>query len=192
MIDLMPACDAVVRLLALVRDDQMDDATPCAGATVGFLIDHIDQTARGAAALARSDVEGMAAASAGVEAVHLEDGWRDRVAQDLLALGTAWHDPSAWEGVSDLGGLELASATWGRIALTELVVHGWEISRATAQPFEVPTATLQACFDHVVVFVPNAPVPELWGPPVQAEPGATLLEQIVAITGRDPHWTAKA
>jgi hypothetical protein len=50
---------------------------------------------------------------------------------------------------------------WGKITLTELVVHGWDIATATGQPFDLPEHTLQACFQHVATFVPNAPVPGL-------------------------------
>jgi hypothetical protein len=32
---------------------------------------------------------------------------------------------------------------WGKIALTELVVHGWDIAKATGQPFDLPEGTGQ-------------------------------------------------
>jgi hypothetical protein len=46
--------------------------------------------------------------------------------------------------------------------------------------------TLRSCHDHVAVFVPDTPIPALWDSPVDAAPGATLIERIVAITGRTP------
>lgn len=33
---------------------------------------------------------------------------------------------------------------WGRIALTEIGLHGWDLATATGQPFELPEGTLQA------------------------------------------------
>ena len=59
-------------------------------------------------------------------------------------------------------------------------------AKATGQSLDLPEHTLQACLDHVAKFVPNAPVPALWGPPVEVAPGAALLDRIVAITGRAP------
>ena len=72
-------------------------------------------------------------------------------------------------------GVELSNTTWGKITLTELVVHGWDIAIAIGHPFDLPEHTLQACFDHVAVFVPNAPLPDLWGPPVEVPQDAALL-----------------
>jgi uncharacterized protein (TIGR03086 family) len=104
----------------------------------------------------------------------------------VRSLGEAWDDPAAWQGSSDAGGLVLSNELWGKIALTEMVVHGWDIARATGRPFDLPEQTLRACLDHVAVFVPNAPLPELWGTTVVVGEDAPLLDRIVAITGRTP------
>jgi hypothetical protein len=45
----------------------------------------------------------------------------------LDRLARRWQDPAAWEGSADPG-VELPNATWGRIALTEVVVHGWDLA----------------------------------------------------------------
>lgn len=183
MIDLMPACDRMIEMLAGVADDRLDDATVCAEYTVGGLIDHVDQVSRGSAALARKDPD---AADTELGAATAGDGWRDGVAGHLRALGEAWQDPAAWEGGTAAGGVELPNEVWGKIALTEVVVHGWDIARATGLPFDLDEETLRACLDHVVAFVPNAPVPELWGPAVEVPAGVPLLDRVVAVTGRTP------
>ena len=115
----------------------------------------------------------------------METGW-EGVTVHVRALGEAWDNPAAWQGSSDAGGLGLPNELWGKIALTEMVVHGWDIARATRQPFDLPEDTLRACLDHVAVFVPNAPLPELWGTTVEVPEGAPLLDRIAAITGRTP------
>ena len=184
MIDLKPACRGMTEVVARIAEDRFDDPTPCPEYTVADLIDHVDHVTRGATALAQGDGDGLAAASA-PEPVHLEPDWPDVVAQRLAALGAAWDDPAAWEG-SGVPGSDLSNETWAKIALTELVVHGWDLARATGQPFELPGPTLQACLDHVAAFVPDAPVPELWGPPVDVPADADLIDRIVAITGRTP------
>jgi uncharacterized protein (TIGR03086 family) len=180
VIDLKPACQQMVDVLARVTNDQLTSSSPCAEYTVADLIDHVDQVSQGFTALARGEHDD------GLVAAHGGPGWRDSVAQHVRALGKAWDEPAAWQGSTTVTGLELPNERWGKIALTELVVHGWDIAKATAQPFELPEHILRACFDHVAEFVPNAPVPALWGPPVDAGPDATLLDRIVAITGRVP------
>lgn len=175
----------MIAVLAGVTDSQLTSPSPCAEYTVGDLIDHVDQVCRGATALARRAAE-LPGTGIGPDAVHLGPGWRDSVARHVRELGEAWDDPAAWQGSGSVPGSELSDEMWGKIALTELVVHGWDIARATGQPFGLPEHTLQACLDHVAAFVPNAPVPALWGPPAGVAPDAALLDRIVAITGRTP------
>ncbi len=68
-----------------------------------------------------------------------------------------------------------------------MVVHGWDLARATGRPFGLDDEqALRACLEHVAEFVPNAPVPQLWGPPAVVADDAPLIDRIVAITGRTP------
>lgn len=184
MIDLRPACDRLIVLLQDVRDEQLAAPTPCTEYTVGGVVGHIDEAARGFTALARREAGEPADRPGPVAAPG--SGWRDGVAGDVRELGEAWRDPAAWQGSSTVAGVELSHELWGRIALTEVVVHGWDIARATDLPFELPVETLRACFDHVARFVPNAPFPALWGPAVRVPADAPLLERVVAVTGRTP------
>jgi uncharacterized protein (TIGR03086 family) len=180
MIDLKPACEQMTELVSGVENEQLAAPTPCIEYTVGELIDHVDLVVQGATALAL----GGELPDAGYS--HLEPGWQDAVIKHVRALGKAWDDPAAWEGTCNVPGSDLSNTMWGKITLTELVVHGWDLAKASRQPFDLPEKTLLACLDHVSVFVPNAPVPELWGPRVEVPPDASCLDRIVAITGRVP------
>ncbi len=184
MIDLKPACRRMIDVLAGVADDQLTSPTPCTEYTVGDLIDHVDGVSQGFAAVARKDSgESTDTDSA---AANFGDGWRDSLAKHVRALGEAWDDPAAWQGTTRATDLDLSNELWGKIALTEVVVHGWDIAQATDQPFDLPEETLRACLDHVAEFVPNAPVEDLWGPAVEIPTDAPLLDRVVAITGRAP------
>lgn len=185
MIDLKPACQRMIDLLATIRTDQFDSSSPCTEYRVGDLIDHVDQVARLFTAIAHHDSTDLPD-DGEPDVTHLAPDWRDSLARHVRALGAAWDSPTAWQGSPDVLGLELPNEVWGRIALTELVVHGWDLATATGQPFDLPEPTLRACLDHVAEFVPNAPLPDLWGPPVAVAPDAPLLDRIVAITGRRP------
>jgi uncharacterized protein (TIGR03086 family) len=181
MSDLTPACDRMIEVVAGVASEQLAGPTCCTQYTVGDLIDHVGLVALGATALARGSGE-----LSNTNSAHLEPNWQAKVIQHVQALGKAWDDPAAWEGVGDMPGSDLSNATWGKITLTELVVHGWDIATATSQSFDLPDHTRQACLDHVAEFVPHAPLPDLWGPPVEVQPDAALLDRILAITGRVP------
>ncbi|MFG1797502.1 TIGR03086 family metal-binding protein [Nocardia sp. NPDC049149] len=183
MIDLKPACDTMIGLLVGTANDQLTNPTPCSEYSVALLIDHVDVVARGFVALARKELD------ATPEPVEGPDPRRN-IAERLSELGTVWDDPAVWQGSTAApDGPDLANEVWGKIVLTELVVHGWDLARATGQSFALPDETLRACLEHVAVFVPNAPVPELWGPAVEVS-GESLIDRIVGITGRDPHWSA--
>ncbi|WP_314174936.1 TIGR03086 family metal-binding protein [Streptomyces winkii] len=181
MIDLKPACRRMTDLVAGVSDAQLGDSTPCTEYTVRDLIDHVDQVSRAFTAIARKEPgeRAEAPASAGGD-------WRAGVSKAVLALGDAWDSTAAWQGMTEGPGVELPNERWGKIALTEMVVHGWDLAGATGQQFGLPGETLRACFEHVAEFVPNAPVEGLWGPPVEAPADAPLLDRIVAVTGRRP------
>ncbi|TDB87873.1 TIGR03086 family protein [Actinomadura sp. KC216] len=185
MIDLKPACHRMIEILAGVDDARLADPTPCADYSVGDLIDHVDVVADGFTALALRKYS--ESADREPSAANLAPGWRDVVAEHLRALGAAWDDPAAWEGGTDVGGgLELANDVWGKITLTEIVVHGWDLAKATGRPADMPEEAVRRCFDHVATFVPNAPVPALWGPAVEVPADAPLIDRVVAITGRTP------
>ncbi|WP_424186423.1 TIGR03086 family metal-binding protein [Actinokineospora sp. G85] len=162
MFDLRPAADATATVIARVAPGQYAAATPCAGFSVADLLAHLDEVA---GLQERPPTDPAATA--------------DRV----RALAARWSVPGAWAGA---GPFDLSNATWGRIVLTELVVHGWDLARATGQPIAFPDETVRLCLDHVTEFLPSAPVPELWGPPVPVAPDARLLDRVLAATGRDP------
>ncbi|WP_158883294.1 TIGR03086 family metal-binding protein [Amycolatopsis anabasis] len=183
MIDLKPACQRMIDVLDGIADERLTGPTPCTEYTVGDLIDHVGEAARGLTAVARKEpVDVRAEASA----AHLGDGWRAAVTRHVRSLGEAWDDPAAWAGMGPAAGPELPNRLWGRIALTEMVVHGWDLAQATGQPFDLPGETLRACLDHVAEFVPKAPVEGLWGPAVEVPADAPLLDRILAVTGRTP------
>jgi len=186
VIDLKPACEQMIVVVARITDDQLSSSSPCVEYSVGELIDHVDHVSRLFTALALHDTQGLQEAATGPVDAHLEPDWRDSVAQHIRALGNAWDDPAAWQGGGNVPGSDLSNEMWGKITLTEMVVHGWDIAKATGQPFNLPIHTLQTCHDHVAEFLPNAPNPALWGPPVDVASDAILIERIVAITGRLP------
>jgi uncharacterized protein (TIGR03086 family) len=185
VIDLRPACQAVAKLLDGLTDGQMDLPTPCPEYTVGGLIDHLAAVTELYVVIAEWDSDQEVPAP-DPPTVHRIPDWWYLLADDLRDLVAAWADSAAWVGRTNLAGLELANQQWGRIALTEVVVHGWDLAIATGRDLAVPDSSLRDVLAHVTVFVPSAPVPTLFGPPAPVPDGATLLERIVAITGRTP------
>lgn len=188
-LDLRPATGRLGDLVANVADEQLDDPTPCGAYTVGDLVDHIGSFARAFAAAARRDE--VAPGRPG-SATNLSGDWRARVPADLEALAEAWAEPAAWEGELELG-FPLPADVAGLVSLDETIVHGWDLARATGQPFAAEGRDLEL-LERLLTEV-TGPGDGLlrdavFPPPVEVEDRAPLLERVVALTGRDPTWTA--
>jgi uncharacterized protein (TIGR03086 family) len=189
--DLHAAADRMSRLLEAVPDDSMGSPTPCPDLPLGALIDHVGGFAKVFAASAKKELGERTAPPPEPAADNLEPGWRARMANDLSALADAWDAPEAWEGMTQAGGQELPGAMAGRIALDELVVHGWDIARATGERFDCETVTLceVEATVHQVRGGNDGDLPGLFGPVVAVADNADALDKVLGLTGRDPGWS---
>jgi uncharacterized protein (TIGR03086 family) len=189
--DLHAPADRMARLLAAVPDDALDARTPCPELDLGGLIDHVGTFAKVFAATAVKDLGERTDRPSDPSRGNLEPGWRDRMAADLEALAAAWDAPDAWDGMSRAGGMDLPGGLAGRIALDELVVHGWDVANVIGQPFECDDELLAEVAGTVRQFRDgnDGEIPGLFGPVVPVPDDAPLLHQVLGLTGRDPGWT---
>lgn len=188
MIDLRPAGDRMIGLVAGLEDDQLALPTPCGPATVGDLLDHLGMFASNFVKVARKELDEVTSTPPpAFDANNLEAGWRTRLAADLGALADAWSIEHAWQGNTWVGGMHMPAEMVGVVALDELVIHGWDLSVATGQPYEPPAEEVEAAIE----FVSNFDVPRdgrLFGPIVDIAPDAPLFDRLLGLTGRDPTW----
>lgn len=191
-VDLTPTARLVADLVAGIPDDALAGPTPCPAYTVADLLDHVGGLSlafHGAATKAPLD------GAASGDGAQLEDGWRERIGADVLAMAAAWRDPEAWTGMTAAGGVDLPGEVAGLVALDELVVHGWDLARATGSPWDPDDEALGA-IQAFLAPVAEAPPEEgegngLFGPPVPVAPDASLLDRTIALTGRDPAWSPR-
>jgi uncharacterized protein (TIGR03086 family) len=188
VIDLTPATDAVARVVADIRDDQLDGPTPCEAASVGALLDHLHGLSQAFVGAARkAPLDGAPSA----DAAHLSPQWRESIPAGLAALAQAWAEPGAWTGMTAAGGVDLPGEVAGLVALDEVVVHGWDLARATGQRFAVDDGLVAAALRFVGPAVGEQPEgsPGLFGPPVPVPEDAPPLDRLLGLTGRDPSWS---
>jgi uncharacterized protein (TIGR03086 family) len=191
VIDLEPAADRLGRVIAAVSDEQLSGPTPCPGQSVGDLVDHLSAFAVSFVGSARKETEGRDGPAPEPDMANLEPGWRDRVARELSALAGAWKDPSAWEGTTHAGSIEMPAELVGLVALDELVVHGWDIAVATNQAYEPMVEEVEGA----TTFVTSFEVPRdgsLFGPEVEVDETAPPFVRLLGLTGRDPGWRPPA
>jgi uncharacterized protein (TIGR03086 family) len=193
-VDLTPAAQRLGDLVSGVDDDMLDAPTPCPDYTVGDLVDHVGGAALAFTGAAVKDMGDATASGPSADASRLGDDWRARIPRDLTGLAEAWRDPDAWTGMTRAGGIELPGEVAGLVALDEVVLHGWDIARATGQDYECDRPSLEAVHGFVEQF--SGPGQEaarkgLFGPVVDVPTDAPLLDRVVGLAGRDPAWSPR-
>src|SRR4051812_29542117 len=143
-VDLGPQARVVARLAHGVREDQLDLPTPCPDYAVRELLGHIVGLAAGLGAAGRKETEGT---NPGPGLPGLPADWRSALPKALDELVDTWSEAAAWEGMTQAGGLDLPGAVAGLVTADELVVHGWDLARATGQAYVPDDAALRAARD---------------------------------------------
>lgn len=192
-VDLEPAARHMAQLLAGVPDELLGRPTPCPSYTLGDLVDHVGGTAVAFTAAARKTTDERAPDRASGDASRLGDDWRTRIPRDLDRLVEAWRDPAAWTGMTRAGGVDLPGEVAGLVVLDELVVHGWDVARASGQPFDPDPQLLEVVHGFLVQWAQpgqDAIRNEIFGPVVEVPDDAPLVDRVVGLAGRDPGWSA--
>jgi uncharacterized protein (TIGR03086 family) len=173
-----------------IADEQLDDPTPCTEYDVAQLRDHVvgwlvtfaDGFADpgGQAPLAALDGYRAPADAAGeitAAAGRLASALRDGAAGRPLRLGEA-----AMPGEIALG-----------MILWEYQVHGWDLARATGQPWSPPAAAAE----ESLAFAPAMLTKDYQGegkafaPRVAVAGTAPAFDRLLGLSGRDPGWHAR-
>jgi uncharacterized protein (TIGR03086 family) len=191
MVELGPAAKQMAELIEGVPDELLGAPTPCLEYSLGDLVDHIRQLTIAFTAAARKDTAGMTPGRAPGDVKNLGDDWRTRIPRDLSALAEAWREPAAWTGMTMAGGIDLPGELAGIITLDELVVHGWDVARASGQDFDQDRESLEAVYGFVKQFSSAGEEARqgMFGPEVAVPEDAPLLDRLLGLTGRDPHWS---
>ncbi|MDI3404873.1 TIGR03086 family metal-binding protein [Streptomyces cavernicola] len=189
-VDLTPQTRIVARLAERVDDARLGDVTPCHDYAVRNLLGHLTQLAVAFRDAARKEFGPTTDTDPGSSVPDIGADWRAELAKALDELAEAWREPAAWEGETRAGGVTLPAAVMGVVAVDELVIHGWDLARATGQEYVPDPECLAAAYD----FLDQSRVPEargtIFGPVVEVPPEAPLLDQAIALSGRNPSWPA--
>jgi uncharacterized protein (TIGR03086 family) len=191
-VDLEPAARRMAELVRGIPDELLDAPTPCPAYSLGDLLDHVGGAALAFTGAARKETGDATSQGPSGDASRLGDDWRSRIPRDLAALADAWRDPEAWDGMTKAGGVELPGAVAGLVALDELVIHSWDIARASSQDYNPDPGSLEAVNGFVSQF--SEPGQEaaragLFGPVVDVPDDAPMLDRVIGLTGRDPGWS---
>lgn len=174
---ILPAASEVVDR---IRPDQLHAPTPCATFDVRDVLDHMIVLGGSFAYLFRGEEPPTTQAPADDGTVPAAE-FR-KVMDDLLdavrAPGALDRDVPSPMGV-------LPGDTFARLVAFDGLIHGWDLARATAQPYSPPAAVVAAVDDFIrVALTDDLRDGDTFAAATEPPAGATPLEQLVAFSGR--------
>ncbi|GAA3778744.1 TIGR03086 family metal-binding protein [Plantactinospora mayteni] len=192
----MPDAQLVARagapLIEIIRDikpDQLDNPTPCAEYDVRKLVNHLLFWGPSLEGAGRKETVPPPAGSE--TELDLTGGdWAAELTARVERVAGTWAEPAAWAGTTHMGGpTELPAALVGGMIVTELVVHGWDLAKATGQHPSWPDDLLGYVHDEVVKSAEQGRQMGVYGPEVPVPATAPTLDRILGVVGRDPGWS---
>jgi uncharacterized protein (TIGR03086 family) len=192
VVDLEPAAERMAVLISNVPDERLGGPTPCPEYTVGDLLDHVGSLTLAFTAAATKSTTRVGSQPASGDASRLDDDWRTRIPRDLAALAQAWRNPAAWSGMTQAGPFDLPGEVAGVVALDELVIHGWDVARATGQVYDCDPRSLEAAHGFVAQMAgpgQEATREGRFGPAIAVPDDAPLLDRVIGLSGRHPDWS---
>lgn len=164
------------RVIGGIRDDQLDNATPCTDFTVNGILDHM----LGGAVTFAAAFRGVAP-----RAAPTEGDKRALVGAALQDLVAAMRTPGALERTIAAPFGDAPGDTFARFVVLDGLVHGWDLATATGQTYDPPDTVVTAVTAFAHVAVPPLRNGETFArSEAPAPPNATLIERLVAFTGR--------
>jgi len=174
---------ATGHVVAKVRPDQLTDPTPCRHWDVRRLLNHIVAGNHMFADVARG---GRAE-----PADPLVDYTRPDPGTNYLASAesvlAAWAEPGAMQRRCHMPFGDVPAAAAVSIHLLDLVVHGWDLARATGQDAAIdPDLAAEALDISHDLLSPEIRELGMFGPDVPASAEDLLHDRLVAFMGRRP------
>lgn len=182
------AAEEMVRLAAKVPDESLERPTPCADMDLAALLGHVVGLCTAFAAAGRKEFGPLTSTPPDPSASELPGDWHEQLTINLRDLVQSWHSSGAWEGMTQAGGVDAPAEIMGTIALSELVLHGWDVARAIGVDYGADDSVLAPVFDLHHPPQPQSEREGMFGPVVEVPDDAPLLDRLVGLCGREPFW----
>ncbi|MEU9831290.1 TIGR03086 family metal-binding protein [Streptosporangium sp. NPDC048047] len=115
--------------------------------------------------------------------------WTERFGDEAAAAITAWGDPAAWEGTIDFGGMEMPAPLTATMLTSDLVIHGWDLARATGQDYRCAGDVAESAYRFIVDMGEQGRQMGIYASPLPVKDEAPALDRALALSGRDPYWS---
>jgi uncharacterized protein (TIGR03086 family) len=175
------------RVVTAAADHPLETPTPCTEWDLRTLLNHtILWTAYSAERRARDEPLPDELTSTNFTA---EPGYAQAYAAQLDKAVAAWSDPGAWNRELNMMGSPTPSADIGALLVAEMVLHGWDVARATGQDYHCDGPLLAAAAQTVAANAELFRQYQGFAAPVDLPPDASGFDRLLATSGRDPGWT---
>jgi uncharacterized protein (TIGR03086 family) len=180
----LAACRAV---LGQLTEDDLSRPSPCAEYTVGEVGEHVVRSMVLLASVAGAQAGNPAAGSVGPAAGSAGSvgPLEEQVAVTAEAALAAWRRRGLG-GTVAVGRSTLPANLAVEIIPMELLVHGWDMARATGQQIDVPPEVVDHVLGRAWELVTEDKRGRSFAAEVPAGPEATTLQRLIAFTGRVP------
>jgi uncharacterized protein (TIGR03086 family) len=174
------------RVIQNVPEGMLDAPTPCSDWDLRTLLNH---TILWTAYSAERRAYGQSVDEELMNKDFTADpGFRQAYADQIGKAVNAWSDPAAWERELDMMGSPTPAAEIGAMLIMEMVLHGWDVAKATGQHYRCDDAvaaellrTVQAqgpLFRQYHGFADEVAVPDV----------VSVFDRALALSGRHPAW----
>ncbi|MEE6309590.1 TIGR03086 family metal-binding protein [Plantactinospora veratri] len=182
------AAAPLIEIIRHIEPEQLDNATPCAEYDVRRLVNHLLFWGSSLEGAGRKETVPPPAGSE-TELDLTTGDWAADLTAEVERIATTWAEPAAWDGTTHMGGpTELPAGLVGGMIVTELVVHAWDLARATGQHPSWDDDLLGYVHDEVVKTAEQGRQMGVYGPEVEVAATAPTLDRILGLVGRDPAW----
>jgi uncharacterized protein (TIGR03086 family) len=180
------ALDATGALVAGVRNDQWSNSTPCPQWNVRSLVNHLVLGNRRSASTLHGEEPPSAVGRHSPDVDILGDDPVGAYREMGAALLAAFTQPAVFERTFQVPAGRVPGVVMLHLRITELLVHGWDLARATGQPAQLPDDLAEQEF--AFARGPHAPdVPRTgqpFGPVQSVADDAPAIDRLAAYLGR--------
>ena len=180
------AVQEMLPIIGTVASGQLADATPCSEWSVKNLINHNLKVARFTDAVLSGDsasdpmevmrVDGDLPSEGAGEAFEAATGG---VLQAIKAPG--FMDKAIQTPMGEMPAAHLLMRMFG-----DMVIHKWDLAKATKQDTSLDASLAEACYNVVLPGIAQAQETGAFGPGVEVAANASIQDKLLGLTGRQP------
>ena len=184
--EMAAAAPQAARVVSGAPDAPGTTSTPCADWDLRTLLNHtILWTAYSAERRAHGE---SVAPELMTKDFTAEPGYQAAYAAQLGRAVQAWSDPKAWQGDIGVMGEAAPAADVGAMLLMEMVLHGWDVARATGQEYTCEAAVAEAVLKTVEAQAELFRKYDGFKDAINVPDDAPAFDRALALSGRDPQW----